>query len=302
MNIALIGYGKMGKAIEEIAINNGHKILLKINSKNIADFNTQNLKEVDVIIEFSQPDFAFENIKKGLMFNKPVISGTTGWLSKYDEIIQLCNTLNGTFIHSNNFSIGVNLFFDLNEKLAKLMAPFKEYVAFVEETHHTEKKDAPSGTALHLTKSILDNVLHTDLWTSKNYTLSVNEKDNKLYKNINTNLYESTFLNELKYKYEPNTFDKKNESIKNENENGILFDEPASNDVLQDKKNGILVKSKRIGLTPGTHNVMYNCDQDSIEIKHTAHNRAGFAFGVILAAEYALKNKGIFSMKNVLNL
>ena len=275
MNIALIGYGKMGKAIEEIAINNGHKILLKINSKNIANFNTQNLKEVDVIIEFSQPEFAFENIKKGLMFNKPVISGTTGWLSKYDEIIQLCNTLNGTFIHSNNFSIGVNLFFDLNEKLAKLMAPFKEYIAFIEETHHTEKKDAPSGTALHLTKSILDNILHTDLWTSKNYTLSVNEYYNKLYKNINTNLNESESMNEIKYLFEPN---------------------------ILDKKNGILVKSKRIGFTPGTHKVMYNCDQDSIEIKHTAHNRAGFAFGVILAAEYALKNKGVFSMKNVLNL
>jgi len=166
MKIALIGYGKMGKAIEEIAVERGHEILLKIDSHNQDDFNEENLEKIDVAIEFTNPEQAFNNIKKCLQAGKAVVSGSTGWLAQKDEVVNICKELNGSFIHANNFSIGVNLFFEINAVLAGYMANLSSYHASIQEIHHTEKKDAPSGTAIHLANDILSKISSYQKWVS----------------------------------------------------------------------------------------------------------------------------------------
>lgn len=165
MKIALLGYGKMGKAIEQIALNRGHEIILKIN-KSSKDYN---IREADVAIDFSIPDAAVSNISHCLNNDVPVISGTTGWLNDYDEIAQLCKEQDGAFIYASNFSLGVNLFFELNNYLAKLMQPQTQYNTSIEEIHHTQKLDAPSGTAITLAKGIIDNSIAKD-WHLDNNT------------------------------------------------------------------------------------------------------------------------------------
>jgi len=154
MNIALIGYGRMGHEIETMAIERGHKIKLKIDIDNNDNFNPENFREIDVAIEFSTPDSAFENISTCLGMKKPVVSGTTGWLKNYDKAIDLCKKMETSFIHSSNFSVGVNILFKLNADLAKMMEQLKEYTPLIEEIHHTRKLDAPSGTAITLAESI----------------------------------------------------------------------------------------------------------------------------------------------------
>jgi 4-hydroxy-tetrahydrodipicolinate reductase len=170
MNIALIGYGKMGKAIEEIAIQNGHSIVLKINSKNAHELTKVNLKTADVAIEFSNPQTAVANITACLDAGIPVVCGTTGWLNEFKKIETLCKEKNGSFLFSSNFSVGVNIFFELNKKLAALMNHQESYSAKIEETHHTQKKDAPSGTAITLAEGIINNLERKIKW--------VNEKTN----------------------------------------------------------------------------------------------------------------------------
>ena len=155
MKIALIGYGKMGKAIEEIAIQKGHQIVLKINSHNAGDMITSKLQEADVAIEFTSPHTAVQNIKKCLDAGLPVVSGSTGWLQQYDEVTKYCNNKNGAFLYASNFSIGVNLFFEVNKYLAQLMSLHPEYNVMINEIHHTQKKDAPSGTAITLSEQVL---------------------------------------------------------------------------------------------------------------------------------------------------
>jgi 4-hydroxy-tetrahydrodipicolinate reductase len=157
MKIALIGYGKMGKAIEEIAIEKGHTIVLKIDLNNIDEFTKANLSQADVAIEFTSPHTAFENVKKCIEYNVPVICGSTGWLDKWNEIETLCHQQNGTILYASNFSIGVNLFFELNTYLAKLMSKYNDYNVSLTEIHHTQKKDAPSGTAITLAEQVLAN-------------------------------------------------------------------------------------------------------------------------------------------------
>ncbi|MGO4920466.1 4-hydroxy-tetrahydrodipicolinate reductase [Maribacter spongiicola] len=232
MRIALFGYGKMGHMIEQIALNRGHEIVAKIdeNSENI-DFST-----MDVAIDFSMPEAAFGNITKCLHNNVPIISGTTGWLNKYDDAITLCNEKKGAFIYASNFSLGVNIFFELNNYLAKMMQNLREYNVELEEIHHTQKLDAPSGTAITLAEGVIAN---------SNY------KQWKL--------------------------------------------ESAAKETLK-------ITSKRIGTVPGTHTVAYDSIVDSIEIKHTAHNREGFALGAVTAAEWIIGKTGVFSMRDVLNL
>jgi 4-hydroxy-tetrahydrodipicolinate reductase len=154
MNIALIGYGRMGHEIEEIAIARGHAVKIKIDKDNISDLNKENLKGVDVTIEFSSPEAAFENISKCLGMKVPVVSGTTGWLKDYDKAAELCRKNHTSFIQSSNFSIGVNLLFRLNAELAKQMSKYKDYSVSIEEIHHTKKLDAPSGTAITLAEGI----------------------------------------------------------------------------------------------------------------------------------------------------
>lgn len=155
MNIALIGYGKMGKAIEEVALQRGHRVVLKIDQPNLHEFTAENMRGADVAIEFTSPHSAFENISNCLAFGVPVVSGSTGWTDRLDELKATCEKMNGAFIYASNFSVGVNLFFELNKKLAGLMAPHKEYEVILEEVHHTQKKDAPSGTAITLAEQII---------------------------------------------------------------------------------------------------------------------------------------------------
>ncbi|WP_289662873.1 4-hydroxy-tetrahydrodipicolinate reductase [Flavobacterium panacagri] len=232
MKIALLGYGKMGKVIERIALERGHEIVLKKD-----EFNTYDgLSKADVAIDFSVPSAAVSNISAAFNANVPVVSGTTGWLEHYDEMIALCNEKKGGFISSSNFSLGVNIFFGLNEYLAKIMKQFDSYKVSMEEIHHIHKLDAPSGTAISLAQGVIENSGYTN-WT---------------------------------------------------------LDEA--------KDNEIRIEAKRIGEVPGTHTVNYDSAIDSIEIKHTAHNREGFALGAVVAAEWLAGKQGIFSMKDVLNL
>lgn len=231
MKIALSGYGKMGKTIEKIALDRGHEIVLKI-SENIEEYD---LSKAEIVIDFSIPDVALKNITTCFQNGLPVVSGTTGWLKDYEKAVKVCKEKNSGFIYASNFSIGVNLFFELNEKLAKMMDGFKDYSVEIEEIHHTQKLDAPSGTAISLAQQIIEN-------SSK----------------------------------EGWELDKANE-------------------------NEIPIYAKRIENVPGTHTVSYNSKVDSIEIKHTAHSREGFALGAVIAAEWLLGKKGVFTMKDVLS-
>lgn len=238
MKITLIGYGKMGKAIEEVALKNGHEIVLKITSQNNHELNAQNLQHTDVAIEFTNPHSAVNNIKTCFEAGIPVVCGSTGWLQHWDEIINSSKEYKCGFLYASNFSIGVNLFFELNKKLAQLMNTRVEYDVQLEEIHHTQKKDAPSGTAITLAEGILENTTGKQNW--------------------------------------------------------VLG--PTENKSL------LSIHSKRIDPAPGTHIITYDSPVDSIEIKHTAHNRLGFASGAILAAEFLKDKKGIFGMKDVLNI
>lgn len=232
MKIALLGYGKMGQVIERIALERGHEIVLKKDQNNSFD----GLEQADVAIDFSVPSAAANNISSCFHANVPVISGTTGWLDQYETVAALCTEKKGAFISSSNFSLGVNIFFELNEYLAKMMAKFNSYGASMEEIHHTQKLDAPSGTAISLAKGIIENSNYNN-WTLEN---------------------------------------------------------AASNEIH--------IEAKRIGTVPGTHTVTYDSTVDAIEIKHTAHNREGFALGAVIAAEWIVGKTGIFTMRDVLEL
>ena len=234
MKIALLGYGRMGKEIEKIALQRGHEIVLKIAEKQEYDITL-----ADVAIDFSIPDAAFDNITNCFKNSVPVISGTTGWLDRYDEAIDICNQENGGFIYASNFSLGVNIFFELNKQLSKMMSAWEDYQISAEEIHHTKKLDAPSGTAITLVEGIIENTSKTG------WQLTSEEKL---------------------------------------------------------KENTIPIEAKRIPDVPGTHSIHYTSDIDTIEIKHTAHNRKGFALGAVIAAEWIVGKTGVYSMKDVLNI
>ena len=167
LRLALIGYGKMGKAIEEIAISRGHTIDLKITSANLNQFSKTNLDQVDVAIEFTNPHSAYENVRKCLESGTPVVCGSTGWNERLDELKVFCLNNNGAFIYSSNFSVGVNIFFEINKKLAELMAMQSDYEVKIEETHHTQKKDAPSATAVTLAEQVLEQLNRKKNWVNK---------------------------------------------------------------------------------------------------------------------------------------
>lgn len=166
MKIALIGYGKMGKAIEAIALERGHEIVLKIDVDNAHEFTKENLLAADAAIEFTGPHTAFNNVIKLLEFGVPVVSGSTGWLHQWDEVKNACAAGNGTLLYASNFSIGVNLFFELNKKLAALMHPHSDYKVSLEEIHHTAKADAPSGTAITLAEQIMEVYTEKKEWVN----------------------------------------------------------------------------------------------------------------------------------------
>ena len=176
MKILLLGYGKMGKAIEAIALKRGHEIVGKLNDENLADLEDFNGSNTDVAIEFSQPDAAYDNLEYCMENGIPAISGTTGWLEQKPEIEHLCESNKGAFFYASNYSIGVNVFFKVNEYLAELMEQYKEYDISIEEIHHTEKKDVPSGTAISIAEGILDNNQNKKAWT-----IDPSENDSELH-------------------------------------------------------------------------------------------------------------------------
>lgn len=231
MKIALLGYGKMGKAIERIATAQGHHIVVATtDSDHLTGFNG-----ADVAIDFSVPMAAYNNCRLAIDAGIPVISGTTGWLDKYDELVNYCQSKNGAFLYASNFSLGVNVFFAINEQLARLMGD-QQYEIQMQEIHHTQKLDAPSGTAITLAKQILAQSQYSE------WSLDANQKD-KLF-----------------------------------------------------------IDAVREGDVKGTHSVHYSSPEDSITIRHEAHSRDGFAKGAIAAAAWIIGKKGIFTMKDVLNI
>lgn len=167
MKIALIGYGKMGKAIEEIAVSRGHEIVLKVDMDNQHDFTADNLSKADVAIEFTGPHSAVQNLQRLFDAGVPVVSGSTGWLEQWDAVRSYCEGKNGSFIYASNFSIGVNLFFELNSFLAKLMSKHPSYEVSLEEIHHTQKKDAPSGTAITLAEQVMQHIREKKQWVNE---------------------------------------------------------------------------------------------------------------------------------------
>ena len=166
MNIALIGYGKMGKAIEQIASNRNHNIELIIDFNNHHELTSANLQKCDVAIEFTGPESAVENIYKCFDAGVPVVCGSTGWLSQLEEVEKICIEKNASFLYSSNFSVGVNIFFEVNKKLAELMSRQNSYDVSIEEIHHTQKKDAPSGTAITLAEQVLENISRKKQWVN----------------------------------------------------------------------------------------------------------------------------------------
>lgn len=244
MNIALIGYGKMGQIIERFAIDRGHEVVLKISVDNLEDLTAANLKKADVAIDFSAPDAAIGNIYACFDANVPLVVGTTGWYGQLQQIKNECLNGNNSLLYGSNFSIGVNLFFHINEVLATLMNDYPAYEVQVEEIHHTQKLDSPSGTAMTLAEGIIDHIDRKSEW--------VNELEGQ----------------EL-------------------------------TEVL--KKEQLLISSDRIENVPGTHTVVYSSEVDEIAIKHTAHSRAGFALGAIIAAEWLQHKQGFYNISDIFN-
>lgn len=243
MRIALIGYGKMGKAIEAIALEKNQKlgkdhfeIALKIDIHNRHTITTEELASVDVAIEFTSPETAIDNIKWCFEAGVPVVVGTTGWTKELKNIQQYAAENDKAFLFAPNYSIGVNIFFEINRQLAAIMNDYDEYDVDMLEVHHTEKKDSPSGTALFAALDVLKKIKRKDQWRNH----------------------------------------------------------PSEN------KATLPIISERTPEVPGTHVVRYFSPIDDIEIKHTAHNRTGFASGALLAAEWLVGKTGYYSMEDVL--
>ncbi len=195
MKAALIGYGKMGREIERILLERGHSVPLIIDIDNAADLNADNLKGIDVAIEFSAPDAAFGNIRACLEAGTPVVCGTTAWLDHYDEAVKICRDRNGAFFYASNYSIGVNIFFKINRELARLMNKYAEYDVTIEEVHHTQKKDAPSGTAITLAEGVLASLERKRSWVCGTTTapdeLEIGSIRRSVVPGIHTVTYES---------------------------------------------------------------------------------------------------------------
>jgi len=243
MNIAIIGYGKMGHEIEKIARDKGMTIKAIIDPMDEdathKEINEESLQDVDVCIDFTHPDAVVNNIKKIVEFKKNIVVGTTGWYDNLDEIKKLVEDVNVGLIWSGNFSIGVNIFFSMVKNAAKIMNKFEDYDVFAHEIHHNQKADSPSGTAVMLGNILVDNLDRKDKMVTE----------------------------ELKRKIEPNE---------------------------------LHVSSTRAGKIPGTHIVGFDSAADTIELKHIARNRSGFAIGTVLAAEWINGKKGFYNIDDLM--
>jgi 4-hydroxy-tetrahydrodipicolinate reductase len=236
MKIALIGYGTMGKAIEEIALERGHEIVLKLTEENL--HQKELLASADLAIEFTTPESAAASIKLCFDANIPVVVGSTGWYQHFEEIKLQCETKNKALFYATNFSLGVNIFFELNKVLASIMSKHSEYKASITEIHHTKKKDAPSGTAITLAEGLLSE--HAGY-----------------------------------HSFETNSLDHAAQILP--------------------------ITAIREADVPGTHSIQYTSTVDQLTITHEAFSRKGFALGAVLAAEFLIGKKGIFTMKHLLN-
>ena len=245
MKIALLGYGKMGKIIEKIALDRKHEIVLKIDLDNQDELTAENLQKADVAIEFTTPGTVLNNINQCLNAGVPIVVGTTGWYDEIPQIKEQCAAGNKSLIYASNFSVGVNIFFHVNRILAKLMNKYPYYEVQVEEIHHVQKLDAPSGTAITIAEGILENLDEKKQWVN------------------------------------------------------VLTADADEDNTDNVKVDDLLIESYRIDSVPGTHTVIYDSEVDTIEFKHTAHNRNGFALGAVLAAEWIQDKKGFFSVQDM---
>jgi len=236
MNIIISGYGRMGKEVEKICLNKNYDIIAKIDAAN----DWKKLQNIDctnaVIVDFSIPDIAIDNFLASFKLGIPIVTGTTGWYSQFDNIVEQCKKQNGSFFYAPNFSIGVNLFFKANKQLANLMSKFSNYTVIINETHHIHKVDAPSGTAI----AVADGII------------SQNDKINSWMLDNNANC------------------------------------------------NTVPIYASRKGEVTGLHEVVYESGEDLILLKHEAKNRQGFAIGAVMAAEFIVGKKGVYSMDDLL--
>lgn len=240
MKIILFGYGKMGRMVERFAIKRGHEIVLIVDENNREHLQSKDLIGIaDIAIDFSTPQGALNNIYLCFDAKLPLVMGTTGWYDSIKEVRQKCVETENAFLYGSNFSIGVNVMFHVNRALARAMKHYKQYDVQVEEIHHTQKLDSPSGTAITIAEGILDH-------------------------------------NEEKTKWINHLMDEQQNEIP--------------------KSDELLIESLRIDDVPGTHTVLYSSEVDQIELKHTAHNREGFALGALIAAEWLLDKKGFYQV------
>ncbi|MBE9586582.1 4-hydroxy-tetrahydrodipicolinate reductase [Mucilaginibacter sp. JRF] len=246
MKIALLGYGKMGKIIEKIATDRNHEIVLKIDNDNLHELTVENLQQADAAIEFTTPGSVINNIATCVKAGVPVVVGTTGWYDNIVEVKENCLQGNGSVMYASNFSVGVNVFFKVNQLLAKIMNNYPYYDVQVEEIHHVHKLDSPSGTAITIAEGILDNIDSKKDWA-----------------------------------------------------NILISEDPAAHTDDNLKPEQLLIESHRIDSVPGTHTVIYDSEVDTIEFKHTAHNRNGFALGAVLAAEWLQPKKGFYTVHDM---
>ncbi|PAW93214.1 4-hydroxy-tetrahydrodipicolinate reductase [Mucilaginibacter sp. MD40] len=244
MKIALLGYGKMGKMIEQIALDRKHDIVLKIDRDNLHELTADNLQQADVAIEFSTPSTVLSNIELCFEAGVPIVVGTTGWHNEMGQIKEQCVEHNASMIYGTNFSVGVNIFFHVNRLLARIMNNYPYYEVQVEEIHHTQKLDSPSGTAITIAEGIIDSLDAKSQW--KNVLVSDSQPDNETV-----------------------------------------------------APGEVLIESLRIENVPGTHTVIYDSEVDTLEFKHTAHNRNGFALGAVLAAEWIKDKKGFHAIEEM---
>lgn len=245
MKIALIGYGKMGKELEKAARERGHEITLKINSENTRELDQLSSTECDVAIEFSTPSAVLGNIEKCFSAGIPVVVGTTGWYDQLETVKQLCLDSDNSLIYASNFSIGVNILFELNRILAGIMNKHAVYDVKIEEIHHMHKLDSPSGTALTLARDIIGNLDRKERW---------------------------------------------------------IDIDPESNDESPEHPGDLTIHSMRLGEVIGTHIVKYRSKNDKLELRHEAFNRAGFAEGAVISAEWLKGKKGFFTIADLLKL
>jgi len=235
MKIVLMGYGKMGREIERIALERGHEIVLRVNRDNAAQVTEKDLQMGEVIIEFSTPHAVMDNMNRCLVSGVPTVVGTTGWHNELKAVTALWNNAGGGLFYASNFSVGVNLFFKVNKFLAKLMNHYPQYEVSMTEIHHIHKLDKPSGTAITLANQVIEQMDRKTKW-------SIEDKSD-----------DTLFIHDI-----------------------------------------------REGEVPGTHILQYSSTVDDIEIMHKAHNRSGFALGAVLAAEFMLGKKGVYTMDDLI--